>query len=98
MIPYSFHPAAEVETLKAAGFYEDRVPGLARRFRAELAAAIQFLQRHPTAAPLLGNNLRRKHLNRFPYSLIYEVEAGEIRIYAVAHHKQRPSYWWYRIP
>lgn len=98
MIPYSFHPAAEAEALEAADFYETRVRGLAGQFRLELNAAIQFLQRHPTATPSEGNEKRRKHLNRFPYSLIYAVEAGEIRIYAVVHDRRRPGYWWHRVP
>jgi plasmid stabilization system protein ParE len=32
-------------------------------------------------------------LPKFPYSLIYRVVPGHIRIIAVAHHSRRPGFW-----
>lgn len=32
-------------------------------------------------------------MRRFPYSLIYRVIDGEIRVSAVAHQKRRPAFW-----
>lgn len=32
-------------------------------------------------------------LRKFPYSLIYRVVPGHIRIIAVAHHSRRPGFW-----
>jgi plasmid stabilization system protein ParE len=32
-------------------------------------------------------------LRKFPYSLIYRVVQGHIRIIAVAHHSRRPGFW-----
>jgi plasmid stabilization system protein ParE len=90
---YSFHPAAESEALEAAHYYESQVPGLSHAFRSELETAIQFLLEHPKAAPVERGSLRRKGLQRFPYSLIYAVESGEIRFYALQHQSRRPAYW-----
>jgi hypothetical protein len=36
-------------------------------------------------------------LPRFPYSLIYAEEAGEVVIDAFAHHKRKPGYWRHRL-
>jgi toxin ParE1/3/4 len=32
-------------------------------------------------------------IKRFPYQLIYRVEADTITVYAVAHLKRKPGYW-----
>lgn len=98
MIGYSYHPAAIEEIIKAARGYERERPGLGRELRAELDAAVEFLRRFPEAAAPVRRNLRRKHLQRFPYALIYAVEDSEIRIYAVPHRRRRPEYWLGRIP
>jgi hypothetical protein len=37
--------------------------------------------------------VRQKVLHRFPFALIYEIDADEIRVFAVAHHSRRPGYW-----
>jgi len=46
---------------------------------------------------LLAPAIRRCRLRRFPYSVIYTVEAGEILILAVAHQHRKPRYWQDRI-
>ncbi len=90
---YSFHPLAESEFLDAAKFYEARSAGLGHSFLAAVLHATEQILANPEASPVVRGRLRRKALPRFPYSLIYDVEVGVIRIFAVMHHKRRPSYW-----
>ena len=37
-------------------------------------------------------------IGRYPYSLLYRVDDGTIRISAVAAHARRPQYWQQRKP
>jgi toxin ParE1/3/4 len=90
---YSFHPLAESELLDAARFYEGRSTGLGRSFLAAIRQAIEQILASPESSPAVRDGLRRMALPRFPYSLIYDVERGSIRIFAVMHQKRRPSYW-----
>jgi hypothetical protein len=32
-------------------------------------------------------------LQKFPYSLFYTIDSGDLLILAVAHHRRRPGYW-----
>lgn len=91
MTLYSFHPLADFELLDAAKFYETRSTGLGHSFLAAVRQAIEQIQARPESSPLVRGGLRRKVLPRFPYSLIYKVEAGAITILAVMHQKRRPG-------
>lgn len=94
---FSFHDAAEAELTEAARYYEARSNGLGEEFLAEIRSTVGQLRRFPETAPLVRGSLRRKPVKGFPYSLIYAVEADEIRIYAVSHNRRRPGYWINRI-
>jgi len=98
LIGYSYHPEALEELIEAVLHYEELSPGLGKELRAELDAAVYLLRHFPEAAALIRGSLRRKPLQRFPYSLIYAVEDSEIRIYAVPHRRRRSDYWHDRIP
>jgi hypothetical protein len=41
----------------------------------------------------MSQSLRRCHLKRFQYGLIYRVNGDVIEIVAVAHDRQKPEYW-----
>ncbi len=45
----------------------------------------------------MSENLRRRILRRFPFELLYAIEAERIVIVAVAHLRRRPRYWQDRI-
>ena len=88
-----FHPEAEQEFIEASVFYESRVPGLGERFIAEVERAAELLTERPEIGQRIDQVFRRMVLRRFPYLLIYSVEAEEIRIVAVAHQRRPPGYW-----
>lgn len=98
MTGYSFDPLAAKDVLKIAREYEEKSSGLGKKFRDDLATVINLLRSVPQAAPVIRGNIRRKSLDRFPYSLIYAIEENEIRIYAVMHHRRRPDTWLKRLP
>jgi len=57
------------------------------------AAARWYAERSVTAAAAFSSGTRRYLLQRFPFSVVYRVEARRILIVAVAHARRRPSYW-----
>jgi toxin ParE1/3/4 len=93
----SFHEDARAEIAEASHYYEDRVPDLGQALIDDVEKSVSEILANPNACERVSNNLRRKVIKRFPYSLIYAVETDRIRIMAVAHHKRRPEYWLYRL-
>lgn len=88
---------AEDEVAEALDHYQQVTPGLGERFLAEVRRAVMTLEKFPQTSPVIANDVRRKVLLEFPYSLFYRVAADEIIILAVAHHRQRPLYWRRRL-
>ena len=58
---------------------------------------VDSLREYPDLGHRVDRNLRRMLLHRFPFSLIYSVEADAILIVAVAHCGRRPGYWQNRV-
>ncbi|MDQ2917913.1 MAG: type II toxin-antitoxin system RelE/ParE family toxin [Casimicrobiaceae bacterium] len=93
MIPYTFHPEAEVELAEAALFYESRVERLGRSFAAEVQRTIALIREYPDAGAPLDLPVRRVLVGRFPYAVVYRHAAESVLIVAVAHLHRRPGYW-----
>jgi len=58
---------------------------------------IQKIVDYPTMWPGLEDDIRRCLTNRFPYGVLYSIEANEIFILAVMHMHRDPDYWKHRI-
>ena len=97
---FAFDHDARREVAEAAAYYAARASSAGEDFEAEFQAALERIKDRPNAWPpiLKSPGFRRCLLSRFPYQLIYRVEGELIRVYAVAHHKQRPGYWKKRVP
>ena len=88
---------AQAELDEAISWYSAQAPGLGDGFLVEVLRSVQLIQRHPDGWHPLTSTIRRCRLRRFPYSVIYTVEAGDILILAEAHQHRKPSYWQDRI-
>jgi len=84
---------AIVEAEAAARWYLERSPTAAARFSAELDEAEAAILEQPEAWPLGDADTRRYLLHRFPFAVVYRIEASRIVIVAVAHGRRRPGYW-----
>ena len=93
MTPLRYHQAAEDELLNEIGYLELRVPGLGRRFYAEVQRAESRIAQFPESAFEVLLGIRKHPLRRFRFSLIYSIEKDGLLILAVAHHNRRPRYW-----
>jgi len=84
---------AEQEMFDAARYYELQAPGLGQHFLNKVETALQDLVRSPEQWPVVQDDIRRRLIRRFPYSLLYRIDPNEVVILAVMHQKRHPSYW-----
>lgn len=92
----SFNEQARSEIQEAAHYYGSEAPNLRVAFLDAIDVALAELLEYPQSAQVVRGNIRRKLIRRFPYSLLYTLRPGEIRILAVMHQSRRPFYWWGR--
>ena len=89
-----FHRLARRELGEAVAHYDGARAGLGQELLDEVEHVLRLLQRFPELGPGVRGPLRRLLLPRFPYYLIYRsLEAGRLRVLAVAHQAREPSYW-----
>jgi len=84
---------ARQEFEAAVRYYNRQVLGLGTEMRAEVRAALRRVIAWPLACPIERGDIRRLILSRFPYKLLYAVEADHIYLIAVAHLHRMPDYW-----
>ncbi len=89
---FEFSPEAKAEFEDGERYYERQVAGLGAQFRADVREALIRLRSWPLATPVEQGSIRRLILSRFPYKLLYSVEADHIYIIAVAHLHRAPDY------
>ncbi len=93
MTGLDFHPEAEEEFVAAVDYYESCESGLGSSFAGEVLAAIENILAFPTAWPLIEHEIRRCQTRRFPYGILYTVEADMIFILAVMDLRREPGCW-----
>lgn len=97
MIPVRLLKPAEQEMLDAAQYYELQADGLGNVFLDKLDSAINDISLSPESWQVVHNNIRRRLVYRFPYTLLYRVDDNEIVIIAIMHLHRHPLYWINRI-
>jgi hypothetical protein len=85
--------AAREEIREAYDFYESRRKGLGRDFGKEVAKAAAEVRSHPLRWPMIDSRTHKRNTDRFPYALLYRVEADVISVIAVMDLRRRPGYW-----
>lgn len=87
-------PAALAELQDVAAFYTAGANvGLGLAFVAEFERTVKIIRENPKLGSIFRGTRRRCPLRRFPYSIIYQATAEELRVIAVAHDRRRPGYW-----
>jgi toxin ParE1/3/4 len=89
----TFNELAEAELNDAIAYYETEQIGLGTAFLEEVRRLAAAVVEYPNAGPIILGTVRRRLCSRFPYALLYEVHADQIRILALMHLKRRPNYW-----
>ena len=89
----SLLPQAEEEIKEAFHWYFVRSQFAADAYRTEVVAAIDGLTEDPLMWPVDDEGVRYYILQRFPYTIHYEVTGSVVTVLAVAHQRRRPGYW-----
>jgi plasmid stabilization system protein ParE len=92
-----FHPEAQAEYDAALAWYQARSPQAASRFEAEVEHFLGLIETSPELFPSYDDDHRFAVLKRFPYSIVYQVQPGQIYIVAVAHTSRSAGYWQGRV-
>lgn len=92
-----FLEAAQIELDQAFEWYETQQKNLGLQFLSEFDAAIRRIVAFPKAYVLIGKEVRRCLIKRFPYGALYGVHTDKIIVIAVAHLHRKPFYWTDRI-
>ena len=93
-----FLELADAEFEEAIGYFNRQVMGLGARFEREVENTVALIVEFPEIGSPLTKRIRKFRVRKFKYKIIYALDADEIVIIAVAHHKKRPRYWRQRIP
>lgn len=93
MLEIEIHEDAENELKAAAAFYEEQERGLGLSFLKRLRQTLDFIVDQPQAGTIVLNDIRRRLLRQFPYSIVYRVESERVFVLAVAHWSRKPGYW-----
>lgn len=88
-----FSPIAVRELADAVNYLDQQFDGLGERFREEVKNSLALIDRYPQAWSTESADVRRFLLHRFPYKILYSIEADHIYILAIAHQHREPDYW-----
>jgi len=89
--------AAQSELEDTIDYYDEQRPGLGFEFAEEVEQALERINHYPEAWSPLSPRVRRCLVNRFPYSVIYEVRSELLIIVAIQNHHRKPESWRSRV-
>jgi plasmid stabilization system protein ParE len=89
------HRLAVAEIDHEVDYYESRQAGLGAELEDEIDAAFSLIRRFPEAAPQWRERPDRRVavLDRFPFTIPYQITDEGIVVLALAHASRRPNYW-----
>ena len=85
VVEFSALAAADLKT--ALLWYEVQRVGLGVELEKEVERALRSVQSHPHLGVAVGGEVRRLLLRRFPYELLYAVEAERLLILSIRHQR-----------
>ena len=86
-------PEAQTDIREAARWYEDREPGLGRRFLREVRASLERIADNRLTFPIIEQDVRRALLHKFPYSIYFVSDRDAVSVIALLHQHRRPGGW-----
>ena len=86
-------PEAEREFREAFLWYFERSPIAAYAFRVQVLDAVDDLAERADMWPADEDGIRFHVLDRFPYTVRYDLNGQLATVLAIAHQHRRPNYW-----
>jgi len=87
---FRFAAEAEEDIEQARLFLEAYKDGLGERFRAEIRAALDYIEVWPRGFQIRYEFYRFAPLAMFRYQIIYSIEGEYIVVHRIRHMRQRP--------
>jgi hypothetical protein len=81
---------AWLEWQDASLFYELEKQGLGSRFDKAVVAALEHLSRVAAHYQLRENGFRYAPVVKFPYRIVFEIDANVIVVYNIFHNSRKP--------
>jgi len=78
---------------EAKEFYETELPGSGSQFEGQIRHSLLRIQQYPQAWPTERKEIRRYIVHKFPYKILYIIQADKIVILAFAHLHRQPGSW-----
>ena len=97
MATYRLISEARDELNAGVSIYDSEYPGLGQEFAIEVRRLCRRIAEVPAAGFEIRPDVRRRIVRRFPYSVLYTLENGEVVVLAIAHQSRRPGYWKRRV-
>ena len=92
-----WHVEAAAELDEAALHYGSIDDDLGERFVAAAEVALAEIKANPTLTRRFNGQARKVRFMRFPYAVIYWIDADTLHIIAIMHLHRAPRYWRNRI-
>jgi plasmid stabilization system protein ParE len=84
---------AEAEFTQAFNWYKHRSHLAANGFRLAVFKAIDGLERSAAMWPQNEDGISFVVLDRYPYTIFFDLTDNQAVVLAIAHHRRRPGYW-----
>lgn len=88
-------PLAKQDIKEAAKWYNDRKPGLGKRFTHHVRQKVKFIQKNPEAVAIRYKDTRTALLDIFPYMIHYTTDDDKklVIVSAVLSTHRDPDMW-----
>ncbi|MBI4323755.1 MAG: type II toxin-antitoxin system RelE/ParE family toxin [Chloroflexi bacterium] len=83
--------AAERDVAQALRWYERQRPGLGGEFLDEFQDCLNRISANPELFPPHRSHVRKAFMDRFPYTIYFEVESAAVKVCAVFHGSRNPK-------
>jgi len=88
-----FAPDAGRELEEAARWYADKSSAACAGFRSSVIDAVELISNSPLSwRQVTESGVRRIIVEKYPYTIYYEVLGDMVYVLSVAHHRKAPKY------
>jgi plasmid stabilization system protein ParE len=88
-----FHELAKYDLDDAIEWYDLQLPGLGDRFKNALRQTVDKIGGHPFWFPHEEDGIYKAYIPKFPYKVLFTIDADGINVWAIAHMHRKPGYW-----
>ena len=89
-----FSPEAKTDVKSAAAYYDDKLPGLGKKFKNEVKRQLAQLKQNPYTRSIRYDSVRLAVIDKFPYSIHYTTTERKVTIHAIICDYRNPAEYW----